>query len=168
MKARTSCLQAPHSLCPPSKCLGEQWVGAFAICRAGRWVRGRSFLPLDGANRALAPALDMAVWQQDENLASLGCLLPAWAGPSLLHAVSRPLSTLCSLLPSPPLWPESGLLGIVHLGEGSLIWSWGRKLPGRTQGRFDGASHSGWQRSWGSPISPTCHATENQEGNERL
>lgn len=62
LKARTSCLQAPHSLCLPSKCLGEQWVGAFAICRAGRWVRaGQSWLLMGQTDRALAPALGMAM-----------------------------------------------------------------------------------------------------------
>lgn len=100
LKSRTSCLQAPCSLCPPSKCLGEQWVGAFAICRAGRWVRRGSVLALDGANR-----------QGSGPSPRHGCVTagpepgkPGSSASCLSRSIpSSSLSTLCPLFPRLPL-----------------------------------------------------------------
>lgn len=78
-----------------------------------------------GHTDSLALAQGMAVWQQGQNSASLGCLPPACPGPYLFQAISRPRSTHCLQ----PLWPAAGLLSTVWLVASEMVL--GRELPGR-------------------------------------
>ena len=95
------------------------------------------------------------MWRQDQNLASLGCLPPACAGPACLQAPQpSPDPTPCGL--RRPLRTQSSQ------GMRSLGWPWGRSLPGRVQGRL-GETEAAGGGLGGPTASPTCHATENHE-----
>lgn len=133
---------------PHIPCVLLENNGSVASPSAGRkGAQGRSVLPLNGAcRRGLAPARGMAVWRQGQNVASLAlCLLPARSVPSpgRLHRLHP-----CSLRQGPGHSPAMGERGSVAGGMERITQAGG------------GLGEP--------PAVPTCHATENHEGNERL
>lgn len=147
-EARTSCLRAPHFLCPP----GEQWIRGFPIWGAGRGCRGWSALPLNGAG-SRGPGTGPRPGRARTGHAWAVRLLPA-------QPVSSPGRLLCP-------HPGGRRQGSGHSPAGERG---SRAGPGQGE-----PPQVGWSGSLrlrevlgNPPALLACHATENHEGNKRV